>query len=242
MESPPASLSPAAPGPSADQPHLLLEYRSPVDDRVARLPGWWRVGMLVAWCVAAASPFLPVTWGILPWDVVLAFVEEVWAQRFDRSLFLVLLALPFFVAIPAAAWHSRLVAWPRRMPGRGERRAVLALAVLVAVMPPTFIAAALAYQGFSEELTTEEWLFLGSPLAVAGLGVLLAAWLYRRAGRPVEAVATMLSVGYIANATMLLIEFRNDTEIGWLVTLIASALLALSVAVIVLVATRRLRA
>jgi hypothetical protein len=62
--------------------------------------------------------FLPISWHISPIDAV--------SPRGGMPLVVWLLALPFFVAVPMAAWRVRAL-W-RRPVGRGESMAMLAVA------------------------------------------------------------------------------------------------------------------
>ena len=191
---------------------LVLQYDGGPPRRGRRLE---LAVFLPATLAGAVAPFLPFTWGVAPYDVVLASGELINQPTSPSDAILYLFTLPFLLPILLLPYRLRvLFAGPASRVERGVAYVAAAL-FTVGVMTCLWLMAR-ASTLWDEYAATG----LGvATLCVGGLLFLRVA--LRGRGGDRAAVAAML-VPYVANAAVVLFGFSSDRQVGWYVTLAAA--------------------
>jgi hypothetical protein len=197
----------------------VLSYAAPQDQPTPWTP--LRIAQLALGLPGLAAPFVGFTFGTSPLDCVRSWPDDV-----DDSIFF-LLGSAFFTAFPIVAWQIRrlaLAAAPRRW-----ERATLATMAVITLLPPTLIVLQMLVQ------LARSWeaavLWDAGPTLLSGIAPLaagVALWIVRRRrGRAIAAMETLLVTGYLANAAMCLLAFHTDPELGYWLTVSATASFAI---------------
>lgn len=179
--------------------------------------------------VGIASIFLPLTRKVAPFDVIVLNAPQMIAGRLPNwhDIWLILLASPFFLAIPIT-----IASLKRLWAGRLSRLAwltsyVLALAMAGATLG--FIGLGVFEKALPTDRPLEEYLIMFSPqeyvvlLLPLAILILGAGWVIRNRRRrlvlhAINAVIAM-QVAYIANGALCLALFQDDWKNGAYITL-----------------------
>jgi hypothetical protein len=210
------------PAPASSAPQVL-SYAAPANVAAPRWPPL-RIAQLVLGLPALAAPFVTFTFNTSPLECVRS-----WPRDFeDATLFLI--GCSFFAAFPIVGWQVRRLAW-RTPPGPGER-AALGLVALIATLPAALVVARMLMElgnhlnGSIEIHIGETFLMLASTVAPFAAGVALAVVRARR-GRWLAAWETLLVAGFLSNAALCLLSFHSDPELGYWLTVSATASFAI---------------
>lgn len=192
--------------------------------------------------IGIVSIFLPFTRTIAPYDLFVLHTPGIIAGQLPKryDLWLILLASPFWLAIPIT-----LAAAKRLLTGRLSRLGWLtsyALALIMTGATLGFIGSGVFEKVPSTDLLPEEYLLLFSPQEYVALFLPLAililgwGWVIRNRRRKLllhglNAVVAM-QVTYIANATLWLALFQDDWKNGAYVTLATIVVYLLHIALV----------
>ena len=167
---------------------------------------------------AAVTPFVPLCYDDSPLWAVGTFCRMVQQAQWDTGMFLILLALPFFLGPLIAVWRIRLlVSTSTRKP---ERMIVAAFAATSQLMSAGFLVATIALAG---TLSDDELAAVVTAPIVLVTCIATAYWLCRQQADPNVPIGQLLAGAYIANGLICGIAFRNDASIGWWLMLISCA-------------------
>lgn len=188
----------------------------------ARTAALWLVVALGA--IGIVSIFLPFTRTIAPYDLFVLHTPGIIAGQLPKryDLWLILLASPFWLAIPITIASAK-----RLLTGRLSRLGWLtsyALALIMTGATVGFIGSGLIEKVPSTNLLPEEYLLLFSPQEYVALSLPLAmliigwGWVIRNRRRKLllhglNAVIAM-QVAYVANAALWLALFQDDWKYG----------------------------
>jgi len=200
----------------------ILSYAAPADAPATR---WtpMRVAQLVLALPGLVAPFVVFTFNTSPLDCL-----RDW-DGFGQPTFF-LLGCSFFAAFPIVAWQIRQLA--RAAAPTPWERVTLAIVALTTLVPVTVIVTIMLY-GFARHLLLLEadlrWdevliLFTGLAPLITGVALSIAR---RRRGRITAAIETLLVTGYLTNAAMCLLAFHADPELGYWLTVSATASFAI---------------
>jgi hypothetical protein len=214
-----APLAVASPPPAHPLPPIL-SYAAPGEAMSRRTP--MRVAQLVLALPGLVAPFVVFTLGTSPLDCV-----KDW-DGFGQPMFL-LLGSSFFAAFPIVAWQVRQFA--RAAAPTPWERAALTIVAVIALAPATAVVSMMVYEFAKQlfpdaELRWDEILMLLAGLAPLVTGVALSI-ARRRRGQAMAAIETLLVTGYLANAAICLLGFHSDPELGYWLTVSATASFAI---------------
>jgi hypothetical protein len=210
----------------------VLEYGNPADpSELPPSPFSVRVALLVVGLAAGASAFLPFTYNTAPVDVWIELLTR--RTPWDRER-LFLIATPFFVGLPLAAWRVKRLFRPAL--SRGQRIAMYAVGLCGAALTTGFFVSVLA----AGDLTPREiaQVLVGPTTLVVGTGT-VARLLWRR--HRDEAASVALTAGYACNGAMLVAAMYSPDHVGWWVTLAAVVGVAVEWAYLMILTRRSFR-
>src|SRR5690242_20737114 len=187
---------PAAPALPATT--LVLNY-----DRTraahAQTPRWLRALALLLTLPAALAPFVNFTYDISPMYVIREFFHMLLAGARESDMFLVLLAIPFFLGPAIVIAHVRLLVHDSMT--RPERAILLSFAAASASATLSFLGFGLYQTVYHFDKSDLEFLpiFAIGP-ALIGAGCFLV-WRLRRRGSGLQSIVmTAMRIAYVANA------------------------------------------
>jgi len=206
---------------------VVLEYDRTPAAQITR-PRWVRALALLVALLAAFTPFVRFTYDISPMYVAREFFRMLHEGTREKEMFLVLLAVPFFLGPAIVLAHLRLLV--RDFVTRPERLILLSLAGASA-------AAVVGFFGFGlfetmrspdpRDLKTMAVFSIGPALLGAGFFLL---WRLRRCGFALQTgVIASLHISYVANAIGCLILFADYRRVGWWLTFWAAVPMSLEV-------------
>lgn len=199
--------------------------------------------------IGIVSIFLPFTRKVAPFDLIVLDAPQILAWRLPnpRDIWLILLASPFWLAVPISA-----ASFKRLWTGRLSRVAWLTsygLGLIMACATLGFVGLALTEKALPTDAPLEEYLALFSPQEYLALLLPLfilvfgAAWVIRnrRRGLLLHALNAVIAmqVAYIANGFLCLTLFQDDWKSGAYITL---ATVVVYLAHITFVSSRRFTA
>ncbi len=200
---PPQQSAPPPNWPPAPIP--VLNYDGPRESDKPTRRG--AILFLILMIPAAITPFVSFVWSTSPLDVLQVIFNEIGRGGFPpREWQLMLLAAPFFAALPLIAWKGRLVF--ARATSSGLRTAMWIIAACFACVPPALIIY-VVYLAIAEDDVDKSMWYFGAGLAVFVLYACLAAFLAWRRRRE-HAITMAFYAGYLANAIICLGLFKND--------------------------------
>lgn len=220
-------------------PPLLLDYASPLATVPSRRLMAW--GMISA-SIAAITPWVPFVAGTSPWSVVMERCGQALSHGLDDSLWLLVLAAPFFTAPLICLWKLRMVTRPQTaVPGRAVPW-VIALTSLSATFAclGDLIETWVEDADWPSSLLSVEGLVLAGPLTMAAMGLAATWWLHRhQLAGPTSALAA-LHTAWTTNAVFGLIVLSwLGPDFGWWLTLAAAIAMTAETTAHVILARRR---
>jgi hypothetical protein len=204
---------------------LVLAY-APAQGVSARDRFWQFLSAL--WLLPAlVAPFLPFTWHTSPYDAA----REFYGTHFGSDFPLVCVGLSFFLIYPMLGWRLRRLLWRRA----GTTELFIALAGALVAAAPIFIVAGYMMLEVVRWITERqipidaiEWASLIGLMGGLAAGMVMAIRLRRRDGA--VAMEALLVGAYLANVVLCLLSFCRDPDVGYWVTLAATAVLAVQFA------------
>jgi hypothetical protein len=197
--------------------------------------------------IGIVSIFVPLTRKVAPFDVIVFNAPEILGGRLPNwyDIWLILLASPFFLAIPITTASLK-----RLWAGRLSRVAWLTsygLALVMAAATLGFVGLGVFEKALPTDRPLEEYLVMFSPqeylvlLLPLAILILGAGWVIRNRRRrlvlhAINAVIAM-QVAYIANGVLCLALFQDDWKNGAYITL-ATVIVYLTNIVLVSLSTR----
>ena len=191
---------------------LVLQYDGGAPRRVRRLE---LALFLPATLAGAVAPFLPFTWGVAPYELVLASGELIDQPPSPSDAILYLFTLPFLLPILLLPYRLRvLLVGPASRAERGVAYVAAAL-FTVGVMTCLWLMA-------RASTLWDEYAATGLGVATLCVGGLLFLRVALRGRGGDRAAMAALLVPYVANSAMVLFGFSSDRQVGWYVTLAAA--------------------
>jgi uncharacterized membrane protein len=188
----------------------VLEYSSGTAGAVRRRRRWiWAVLSLPLFVV----PFVPFACKASPMGAVIEGAEH--GPSIDRESFLlVMIAMPLVLGAVVGLWQARML-W------RTSATERLAAQVVGLVMAGCAVLSLAILSGTSGSLERKEWLILIASFVVllASAAIWVRLWRRRRRGNPDDLAVAALLAGYVPAATLALLMFWDDREMGWYLTL-----------------------
>jgi hypothetical protein len=189
----------------------LLEYSPPTSPEPTTRRRWtW---LLLA-LPSAVIPFVHFDCDASPVWVVTAWIFE--RDPVDRENVMILaMAAGLIAGLPLFLWRLRLL-W-RRPISQVERTAAFVIAI------GTLLAFLIAVGTVLVEGSVDKfgWVALGVSIGLLATG-LVALWLTRRHRTTGEFALTAMLVPYVAHATLCVIAFIQEHQLGWYLALVST--------------------